>query len=115
MDFENLENIKELLKKYDGNCSLLYPRIKDKIEKMDYEQEEVPYMMEFLCFENDYMLVKEFMLENNIEREIIDIGCQYGFQSELFLKKGYTGIDVCKYRFFNGGLAKGSGAKMFFV
>jgi hypothetical protein len=41
MDFENLENIKELLKKYDGNCSLLYPRIKDKIEKMDYEQEEV--------------------------------------------------------------------------
>lgn len=105
MDFNKIENIKKLLESYNGNYSLLYPRIKDKIKKMEYSKEELPYMMEFLCFEKDYLLIKEFMLSNNIEKEIVDIGCQYGFQSELFLKQGYTGIDVYKHKFFNEDLA----------
>lgn len=105
MNFNEIENIKTLLKHYNGNCSVLYPRIKDKIIKMEYSNEELPYMKEFLCFEKDYLLIKEFMLSNNIEKEIIDIGCQYGFQSELFLRQGYTGIDVYKHKFFNKDLA----------
>ena len=43
-----------------------------------------------------------FLIKNNI-KSVIDIGCQLGLQSELFIRTGihYTGIDNSTVRFFN--------------
>lgn len=42
------------------------------------------------------------MIENDIRKNVVDIGCQFGFQSEIFLDcDNYLGIDVEELRFFN--------------
>lgn len=92
--------INELLGKSNGNYSVMYPLLKDRLK--DYTCEELPFPDEFLFFEDDYLLIKKHMIENGIDGDILDIGCQYGFQSELFMdNRSYSGIDCAKYRFFN--------------
>jgi len=96
----NLDMINDLLARCDGNFSTMYSIVKDRLETYTYE--ELPFRGEFLFFENYYYLIKQHMLTNNIDGDIIDIGCQYGFQSEIFLdNKSYTGIDIYQHKFFN--------------
>lgn len=100
----NLEKVNKLLmdhEKLGGNLAVMYPLLKDRIDGI-YEDTEVPFKEEFLFFENKYLEIKKHMLENGITGDILDIGCQFGFQSELFLDcNSYTGVDVAKHRFFN--------------
>lgn len=84
-------------------------------ERMDacikaYEQtKDVKYLMECdsIChfFEGGherYEKVSKYCIENGFKR-VFDIGCAYGFQSEIFLNNNidYIGIDVGNLDFWN--------------
>jgi hypothetical protein len=91
----DLGTVTELLEKQNGHCSFFYPILKDRLEI--YPCEEVPFPTEFLFFEERYLQIKKHIIENNIKQDIVDIGCQFGFQSELFLDSiSYLGIDCYK-------------------
>lgn len=96
----NRTEVNQLLAAHDGNHSLLYPRMKDKLR--DYTDEELPFPGEFLFFEDRYLRIRRHMLDHGIKAErIVDIGCEYGFQSEIFPEWSYLGIDQERARFFN--------------
>lgn len=96
----DLNTVNKLLEKQDGNHSEIYFLIKDRIN--DYPEEVLCFAGEFLFFEKEYLLILKHILENNIqETKIVDIGCQFGFQTELFLNYDYLGIDHYKLKFFN--------------
>lgn len=88
---------------YDGERSIIYPYIKDKIDV--YNEYEIPYKEEFIFFEDRYSLILKDIKSRGLKaKRIIDIGCQYGVQSELFKNDyEYVGIDTCDLRFFNDG------------
>lgn len=95
-----LKEVNDLLSKYNGNISMMYPLLKDRL--VDYHETEIAFAPEFMFFEKEYLLIKKHMIENGFNGDIIDIGCQFGYQSEIFLdNKSYLGIDVLEYRFFN--------------
>lgn len=96
----NLEKIDDLIKEYNGNLSVVFPYIKDKFmnELIDnpisgLHDGEEGLFMEFAFFENDYLRIKKDLLVNNINSTIVDIGCQLGLQSELFLDMEYIGVE----------------------
>jgi hypothetical protein len=100
----NLDFIKEY-KSFDYNEDLskfFFLKCKE-IEKMNYSAKELPFPGEFLFFESKYIKYIDHMLKNKIEgKNVVDIGCQYGFQSEFFLGNEYIGIDSWPdIRFFN--------------
>ncbi|MFF2531385.1 hypothetical protein ACFVS2_20995 [Brevibacillus sp. NPDC058079] len=99
----NLEQVKKLLEaceRANGNYSVMFPLVKDRLG--EYTEEELFGAQEVLFFEERYLKGLKHMYENNIHGDILDIGCQFGFQSDLFLnEKSYTGVDAYKYRFFN--------------
>lgn len=88
----DLQTVNRLLKECDGNFSVFYPIFGERLKV--YKEWELPFPGEFLFFEDHYLKIKKHMLENNIPLDIVDIGCQYGLQSEIFLDaKSYVGID----------------------
>lgn len=98
----SLELIKQWEKEYTGNYSIIYPKIADRLT--GYDEYDIAFAGEFLFFEVEYFKIIRHIFENNIKKDtIIDIGCQFGFQSELFIDNGYRyiGIDRFKHNFFN--------------
>lgn len=96
----NLEKVNDLIEAYDGNWSVVFPYIKDKFmnelinnPKSRLHDGEEGLFMEFAFFENDYLRIKKDLLINNINSTIVDIGCQLGLQSELFLDMEYVGVE----------------------
>lgn len=97
-----LQKIDRLMAKFNGHISLLYPLIKDELE--DYGDTELPFREEFICFDNRYLQFLKHLKENYPDqRSVVDIGCQFGFQSHFFDDYDYTGIDSCSHRFFRQG------------
>lgn len=91
----------KLLEEYDGIHSMLYPILKNEIDSYRYSDHENPFPYEFLFFERDYLEYYLDILERKIPaRQIIDIGCQNGFQSYIFEDFDYVGIDCVKHRWF---------------
>lgn len=91
-----IELAKKLLSEYDGNHSMIYPIIKDEIDKLNLTMYENPYPNEFIFFEDDYLNIYLDMVQRGIPKDnitIIDIGCQNGFQSYIFEGYNYIGID----------------------
>ena len=76
----------EILEKYDGNTSILWQHIATNIDLTKYRDYDCPdWFPEFCCFESDYARYIKALLEKNLmPKTIIDVGCQYGFQAELF-------------------------------
>jgi len=96
----NLEKVDSLINAYDGNWSVVFPYIKDKFinelvnnPMSGLHDGEEGLFMEFAFFENDYLRIKKDLLLNNIDCPIVDIGCQLGLQSELFLDMEYIGVE----------------------
>lgn len=79
---------------------------RDKIIEFTKTFDEPEYyegeLINFPFFEDYYYAIIKDLIKNNI-KFVIDIGCQLGLQSELFIKTGiyYTGIDNSTVRFFN--------------
>lgn len=98
----NIEKyLKDFKANYNGNYSIIYPYIKDRLNI--YEDKELPFREEFIFFEDRYVGILEDIRRRGIVADtIIDIGCQLGVQSELFKSTyNYIGIDVLKENFFN--------------
>lgn len=92
---------RELLSKYDGNYSLLYPILKDEIDQYNYSLVDNPFPEEALFFEDDYLRYYLDILEREIpSKTVIDIGCQNGFQSYIFEDFDYIGIDCIQHKWF---------------
>ena len=70
-----------------------------EFDEPDYYESE---LIAFPFFEDYYYAIIKDLIKNNI-KSVIDIGCQLGLQSELFIRTGihYTGIDNSTVRFFN--------------
>lgn len=100
-----VEEVKEYIDtfsdKFDGNRSLLYPYIKDIIDQ--YPCCDIPFPQEFLYFEDLYVSIYKDIRKRGINaKNIIDIGCQFGIQSEIFRHEyNYTGIELYDMEFFN--------------
>lgn len=95
------ELARELLSKYDGNHSLLYPILKDEIDQYNYADKENPFPYEFLFFEDDYLKYYLDIVERGIpSKTIVDIGCENGFQSYIFEDFDYIGIDILEQKWF---------------
>lgn len=91
----------ELLSKYDGSHSVIYPVIKDEIDLYRYRNDELPFPYEFLFFEDDYLQYYLDIIDRKIPcRSIVDIGCEMGFQSYIFEDFNYIGIDCIKHKWF---------------
>ena len=71
----------------------------ETFDEPDYYEGE---LIAFPFFEDYYYAIIKDLIKNNI-KSVIDIGCQLGLQSELFIKTGihYTGIDNSTSIFFN--------------
>ena len=92
---------RELLSKYDGNHSLLWPILKDEIDQYNYPLVDNPFPEEFLFFEDDYLRYYLDILEREIpSKTVVDIGCQNGFQSYIFEDFDYIGIDILEHKWF---------------
>lgn len=96
-DMFTLEQLKNFNEQQNGNHSILAKHFGKRLDV--YGDMEIPFREEFLFFEDKYLPTAIDLKEKNINLPIIDIGCQYGFQSELF--KNYTGIEIGQHRFFN--------------
>ena len=97
----DLETVNKWISEYDGNYSLFYQKFKNRLSAYSDERDSA-FFGEFMFFENKYLSIKKHMLENQVIGEIVDIGCQFGFQSEFFVDcPSYTGIDVFEHQFFN--------------
>lgn len=100
MNKERVEELLEACVRANGNHSVLYPTLRHRLG--EYTEEETFGIEEMMFFEERYLKGLKHMYENNIHGDILDIGCQFGFQSELFLDEtSYTGVDAWKHRFFN--------------
>ncbi|WPS85331.1 class I SAM-dependent methyltransferase (plasmid) [Brevibacillus halotolerans] len=100
MKSQQVEKLLEACERAKGNYSVMYPIVKDRLG--EYTEEELFGAQEIMFFEERYLKGLKHMYENGIHGHILDIGCQFGFQSELFLdEESYTGVDVFRHRFFN--------------
>jgi len=94
------ERITELLEKCNGYGSAIYPLIKDRLT--GYREEDIAFAEEGLFFEEEYLLILKHIKQNQIPVErVVDIGCLFGFQSELFDGVEYIGVEALKVKFFN--------------
>lgn len=91
----------ELLKKYDGNYSVLYPLLREEIATYHYPDSDLVFPNEFLFFEDDYLEYYLDIMKRKIPcGTILDIGCQNGFQSYIFEGFNYIGVDCFKHKWF---------------
>lgn len=93
----DLNHINNLLETYDGNRSSLFPLMRDRIlehvKKSSLPDGYECMLGEFMFFEYDYFIIKRDLIMNGIKEPVIDIGAQFGYQSELFLDHGYVGVE----------------------
>jgi|GEM_PF-2272192 len=100
---KDMEDYQYILKHKKSSFSSVF---KDKIIKFCKEFDEPDYyeseLISFPFFEDYYYSIIKDLIKNNI-KSVIDIGCQLGLQSELFIKTDihYTGIDDSTSIFFN--------------
>ena len=92
-----------------GRILKKYPRLDkyyDELIKMEdeeperfYDQHSYSLMCTLECISN-YEFIKDFCLKNNF-KSVFDIGCCFGYQSEVFYESGiqYRGLDdtISKY------------------
>lgn len=101
----SIDNLNKYIKEWDGNRSTIMRLMEgDIIEfcknpKSGFHEDEYYMLYEFCLFDDDYFRIKKDLLENDIDLGVVDIGCQLGFQSEIFNDRKYTGIE-CSHKFF---------------
>ena len=106
----DIRTIRKLLNSFDGYHSLVYPMLKDKLSMYSHIERwnsPIPYARRHLFFEHFYLLIAKHIKENNLKRkykQIIDIGCEFGFQQIIFDDFKYIGIDnTTRLMFFEDG------------
>lgn len=103
----NINNLNKYIKEWDGNRSTIMGLMENDIikfcknPKSGFHENEHYMLYEFCLFDDDYFRIKKDMLENDINLDVIDIGCQCGFQSEIFNDREYIGIECSGNFFFN--------------
>lgn len=100
---KDMEDYQYILKhKKSAFASVFRDKIIDFTETFDEPEYYEGELIAFPFFEDYYYAIIKDLIKNNI-KSVIDIGCQLGLQSELFIKTGirYTGIDNSTVRFFN--------------
>lgn len=100
---KDMEDYQYILKhKKSAFASVFRNRIIDFTKEFDEPEYYESELIAFPFFEDYYYAIIKDLIKNNI-KSIIDIGCQVGLQSELFVKTGihYTGIDYSTVSFFN--------------
>ena len=100
---KDMEDDQYILKHKKSAFSSLFKnkiiKFSKKFDKAEYYESE---LIAFPFFEDYYYAIIKDLIKNNI-KSVIDIGCQVGLQSELFIRTNihYTGIDYSTVRFFN--------------
>ena len=100
---KDMEDYQYILKHKKSAFSSLFKnkiiKFSKKFDKAEYYESE---LIAFPFFEDYYYAIIKDLIKNNI-KSVIDIGCQVGLQSELFIRTNihYTGIDYSTVRFFN--------------
>ena len=100
---KDMEDYQYILKHKKSAFSSVF---KNKIIKFCKKFDEPEYyeseLIAFPFFEDYYYAIIKDLIKNNI-KSVIDIGCQVGLQSELFIRTNihYTGIAYSTVRFFN--------------
>ena len=100
---KDMEDYQYILKhKKSAFSSVFKNKIIDFTKTFDKPEYYESELIAFPFFEDYYYAIIKDLIKNNI-KSVIDIGCQVGLQSELFIKTGirYTGIDNSTVRFFN--------------
>lgn len=100
---KDMEDYQYILKhKKSAFASVFRNRIIEFTKEFDEPEYYESELIAFPFFEDYYYAIIKDSIKNNI-KSIIDIGCQVGLQSELFIKTGihYTGVDYSTVRFFN--------------
>jgi len=100
---KDLEDYQYILKhKKSAFSSLFKNKIIEFTETFDKPEYYEAELITFPFFEDYYYCIIKDLIKNNI-KSVIDIGCQVGLQSELFIRTNihYTGIDYSTVRFFN--------------
>ncbi len=100
---KDMEDYQYILKhKKSAFSSVFRDEIIEFTETFDEPEYYESELINFPFFEDYYYAIIKDLIKNNI-KSVIDIGCQLGLQSELFIKTGihYTGIDNSTVRFFN--------------
>ena len=100
---KDMEDYQYILKhKKSAFASVFRNKIIDFTKEFDKQEYYESELIAFPFFEDYYYAIIKDLIKNNI-KSVIDIGCQVGLQSELFIKTGirYTGIDNSTVRFFN--------------
>lgn len=100
---KDMEDYQYILKhKKSAFSSVFKNKIIEFTETFDEPKYYESELIDFPFFEDYYYAIIKDLIKNNI-KSVIDIGCQLGLQSELFIKTGihYTGIDNSTVRFFN--------------
>lgn len=100
---KDMEDYQYILKhKKSAFASVFRDKIIDFTKEFDKQEYYESELIAFPFFEDYYYAIIKDLIKNNI-KSVIDIGCQVGLQSELFIKTGirYTGIDNSTVRFFN--------------
>ncbi len=100
---KDMEDYQYILKhKKSAFASVFRDRIIDFTETFDEPEYYESELIAFPFFEDYYYAIIKDLIKNNI-KSVIDIGCQVGLQSELFVRTSihYTGIDDSTSIFFN--------------
>ena len=100
---KDMEDYQYILKhKKSAFASVFRDKIIEFTETFDEPDYYEGELIAFPFFEDYYYAIIKDLIKNNI-KSVIDIGCQLGLQSELFIKTGihYTGIDNSTSIFFN--------------
>jgi 3-demethylubiquinone-9 3-methyltransferase/sugar-phosphate isomerase family protein len=100
---KDMEDYQYILKhKKSAFASVFRDRIIEFCKEFDEPDYYEGELISFPFFEDYYYCVIKDLIKNNV-KFIIDIGCQLGLQSELFVRAGihYTGIDDSTEIFFN--------------
>ena len=100
---KDMEDYQYILKhKKSAFTSVFRNRIIEFTKEFDEPEYYESELIAFPFFEDYYYAIIKDLIKNNI-KSVIDIGCQVGLQSELFIKTGihYTGVDYSTVRFFN--------------
>ena len=100
---KDMEDYQYILKhKKSAFASVFKDRIIDFTKKIDEPEYYESELISFPFFEDYYYAIIKNLMNQNI-KSVIDIGCQVGLQSELFVRTGihYTGIDDSTSIFFN--------------
>lgn len=101
----SLDNLNKYIANFNGDESTIMRLLENRIieftkdERSGFREDEYYMLYEFCLFDDDYFRIKKDMIENNIDLHVVDIGCQFGFQSEIFDGVGYTGVE-CQHNFF---------------